>query len=112
MASRFETPKGRRAVGGGGRRTPCAKAFTDLMELDTIALGVSAVGSLLKALELSPREIDGIVWGGVVLPPLSVNVGREIGLDLKLPAAVEGHTVTRACASGLQAITDAAAAIE
>jgi acetyl-CoA acyltransferase len=40
-----------------------------------------------------------------------VNVGREIVLDLGLPH-VEGMTVTRACASGLQAITIAAAAIE
>ena len=37
---------------------------------------------------------------------------REIALDLKLPPSVEAMTVTRACASGLQAITTAAAAIE
>jgi acetyl-CoA acyltransferase len=112
MATRFEVPKGRRAVVVGGRRTPFAKAFTDLMELDTIALGVAAAGSLLQKLNVSHKDIDGIVWGGVVLPPLSVNIGREIALDLHLPPSVEGHTVTRACASGLQAITDAASMIE
>ncbi len=106
------TPKNRRAVIVGGLRTPFAKAFTELMELDTIALGVAAVGGLLRKLDLPRTEIDGIIWGGVVLPPLSVNIGREIVLDLGLPASVEGHTVTRACASGLQAITDAASAIE
>jgi acetyl-CoA acyltransferase len=95
-----------------GLRTPFCKAFTDLTRLDTIALGKTAVSGLLKQLALSPREIDAIVWGGVILPPLTVNVGREIVLDLKLPHSVEGHTVTRACASGLQAITSAAASIE
>ncbi|HMJ10665.1 MAG TPA: acetyl-CoA C-acyltransferase [Polyangiaceae bacterium] len=103
--------KGRRAVVVGGVRTPFAKAFTDLTELDTIALGSLAVAGLLKQLDVPTREIDSIVWGGVILPPLTVNVGREIALELKLPS-VEGQTVTRACASGLQAITHAAAAIE
>jgi acetyl-CoA acyltransferase len=103
--------KNRRAVVVGGVRTPFAKVFTDLTELDTIALGSLAVAGLLKQLDLPTREIDSIVWGGVILPPLTVNVGREIALELKLPS-VEGHTVTRACASGLQAITHAAAAIE
>jgi acetyl-CoA acyltransferase len=93
-------------------RTPFCKAFTDLTKLDTIALGAQAVSALIKKLELNPKEIDSITWGGVILPPLSVNVGREIVLDLKLPYSIEGHTVTRACASGLQAITAAAAAIE
>jgi acetyl-CoA acyltransferase len=114
MASKFDfnPAKGRRAVVVGGMRTPFAKAFTDLTELDTISLGAAAVSALLKQLDLPASELDSIVWGGVILPPLTVNVGREIALELKLPPAVEGMTVTRACASGLQAITTAAAAIE
>ncbi|MEY4579636.1 MAG: hypothetical protein RL701_4339 [Pseudomonadota bacterium] len=102
----------RRAVIVGGLRTPFAKAFNELMELDTIALGVAAASGLLRKLELSPKEVDAVIWAGVVLPPLSVNIGREIVLDLGLPTSVDGMTVTRACASGLQAITSAAAAIE
>ncbi|MCA9641540.1 MAG: acetyl-CoA C-acyltransferase, partial [Myxococcales bacterium] len=102
----------RRAVVVGGMRTPFVKAFTSFTQLDTIALGVAATRGLLNKLELSRKEIDGIVWGGVILPTTAPNVAREIALDLQLPASVEGMTVTRACASGLQAITLAAAAIE
>lgn len=112
MANKNKPAKGRRAVVIGGARTPFAKAFTELTELDTIALGSAAVSGLLKQLELPVREIDSIVWGGVILPPLTVNVGREIVLELQLPPSIEGMTVTRACASGLQAITSAASAIE
>ena len=36
----YKAPKGRRAVVVGGVRTPFCKAFTELTELDTIALGV------------------------------------------------------------------------
>jgi acetyl-CoA acyltransferase len=80
--------------------------------MDSIDLGVAAVGGLLKKTEVPREAIDSIVWGGVILPGFSPNVAREIALDLHLPAKVEGMTVTRACASGLQAITTAAAAIE
>src|SRR5687767_10137677 len=105
-------PRGRRAVVIGGARTPFVKAFSELLELDTIALGVAAVRGLLERFPVPRNEIDAIVWGGVILPSLAPNTGREIALDLKLEPTVEAMTVTRACASGLQAITLAAASIE
>jgi acetyl-CoA acyltransferase len=105
-------PRGRRAVVIGGTRTPFVKAFSELLELDTIALGVAAVRGLLERYPVPRNEIDAIVWGGVILPSLAPNTGREIALDLKLEPTVEAMTVTRACASGLQAITLAAASIE
>ncbi len=111
MAAR--TPKApRRAVIVAGARTPFVKAFKEFLKLDTIALGTAAVGALLERYAVPREAIDGIVWGGVILPSAAPNVGREIALDLKLPPSVEAMTVTRACASGLQAITLAAAAIE
>lgn len=106
------TTNTRRAVIIGGRRTPFVKAFGAFIELDTIALGALAVGALIEAFDLPRKELDALIWGGVILPGTSPNVGREIVLDLRLPPEVEAMTVTRACASGLQAITLAAAAIE
>ncbi|TNF28699.1 MAG: acetyl-CoA C-acyltransferase [Deltaproteobacteria bacterium] len=101
----------RRVVIVGGVRTPFQKAFGPFMAMDTIALGVAAVRGLLQRTAVAHDAIDAIVWGGVILPSGAPNVGREIALDLGLPASVEARTVTRACASGLQAITDAAASI-
>src|SRR6478736_2614312 len=103
---------GRRVVIVGGVRTPFVKAFGQLIKVDTIGLGVAAVNALLERTGVARKELEGIVWGGVILPGGAPNVGREIALDLRLPASVEAMTVTRACASGLQAITLAAAAIE
>src|SRR5215510_12170092 len=103
-----ETPPARRAVIIGGVRTPFVKAFGHYLELDTIALGAAAVRGLLERHPVPRNEIDAIVWGGVILPSESPNVGREIALDLGLDPAVEAMTVTRACVSGLQAITLAA----
>ena len=102
----------RRAVIVAGTRTPFVRAFGAFLELDTIALAGSATRSLLERTELAKSEIDSIVWGGVILPGMAPNIAREVALDLRLPETVEGMTCTRACATGLQAVTLAAAAIE
>jgi len=101
-----------RAVIVGGARTPFVRAFGDFVKIDTIGLGVAAVRGLLDRTRVPYKALDSVVWGGVILPPTAPNVGREIALDLGLPPSVEAMTVTRACASGLQAVTLAAAAIE
>jgi len=104
--------KKQRAVIVYGVRTPFVKAFGSFLKLDSIDLADLAVKALLERTDLPHDEIDSIVWGGVILPSLAPNIAREIALDLRLPASVEGMTCTRACASGLQAVTLAAAAIE
>ncbi len=101
----------RRCVVVGGARTPFVKAFTSFTELDSVALGRLAVAGLLARTGVARGDIQSIVWGGVILPSASPNVGREIALDLSL-IDVEAQTVTRACASSLSAITTAASAIE
>lgn len=110
------TMKRRRAVVIGGVRTPFVKAFAEFMRLDTIALGAAAVRGLLDRYPVPRREIGALIWGGVILPAYAPNVGREIVLDLsregRLDTEIEALTVTRACASGLQAVTLAAGAIE
>jgi acetyl-CoA acyltransferase len=102
----------RRAVVVSGVRTPFVRAFSEFLKMDTFALGGASVAALLERTNLSQQDVDAIVWGGVILPSAAPNVAREIALDLGLPASVEGMTVTRACASGLQSITTAVAAIE
>ena len=102
----------RRAVVIAGARTPFVRAFDVFTQMDSIDLGVAAVRGLLNQTQIPYSEIDSIIWGGVILPSAAPNVGREIALDLGLPHSVEAMTVTRACASGLQAVTLAAAAIE
>ncbi|MGB3050273.1 MAG: acetyl-CoA C-acyltransferase [Polyangiales bacterium] len=104
--------KKQRAVIVAGVRTPFVKAFGKFLKLDSIDLGDIAVRSLLERTDIPHQEIDSIIWGGVILPSHAPNIAREIALDLRLPPSVEGMTCTRACASGLQAVTLAAAAIE
>lgn len=104
--------KARRAVIVDGTRTPFVRAFAEYTKLDSIALADIAVKGLLNKTQLDTDQIDQVIWGGVILPAGSPNIAREIVLDLKLPYSIDGFTVTRACASGLQAVTSAIAAIE
>ena len=101
-----------RAVVVGGARTPFVRAFAELAELDTIALGVVAVRGALARLGLTGSEVQALCWGGVILPPGAPNIGREIVLDAGLPPAIEARTTSRACASGLQSVADAVHMIE
>ena len=110
--TRTQPAKGRRAVVVGGTRTPFVKAFAELLRLDTIALGAAAMRGLLERHPIPRRQIDAVVWGGVILPSVWPNIGREIALDVGLDPAVPAMTVTRACASSLQAVTTAATMIE
>ena len=112
VSAKKKASKARRAVIVAGNRTPFTKAFGEFIKMDTIDLGDAAVKGLLEHTKLAYSEVDSIVWGGVILPSTAPNVAREIALDLGLPKSVEGMTCTRACASGLQAVTLAAAAIE
>lgn len=109
--SRENTPRSR-AVIVGGVRTPFLRAFGAYTKMDTIALSVATVKALLERHTIANSEIDAVVWGGVILPGGAPNIAREIVLDLGLPRTIEASTVTRACTSGMLAITQAVAAIE
>lgn len=112
MTKKQSRRKARKAVIIAGVRTPFVKAFGSFLKLDTIALGVAATKALLEKTQLPRREVESLVWGGVILPGTAPNIAREIVLDLGLPKSVEAATVSMACASGLRSITTAAAAIE
>lgn len=111
MAARKKKAAPRRAVIVGGARTPFVKAFKEFLTMDSIALGTAATRAIIDKYALPRDALDAIVWGGVILPGAAPNLAREIALDLGM-FDVEGFTVTRACATGLQAITTAAAIIE
>jgi acetyl-CoA acyltransferase len=101
-----------RAVLIKGVRTPFIKAFGPMMKVDSIGLGVAAVGGLLNKTKLDPNHIDEIIWGNVVLNTKAPNIAREIILDLNLPKKITGVTVSRACHSGLEAILQGVRLIE
>jgi acetyl-CoA acyltransferase len=99
---------GRRVAIVAGVRTPFVKAGTVFKSLSAIELGKLCVAELLQRTSLDGKEVQSVVFGTVVPSVLAPNIAREVSLLPMLPKGVEAVTVSRACASANQAITDAA----
>ena len=99
---------GRRVAIVAGVRTPFARAGTLFRSLSAIELGRLCVAELLERAEIDGALIETLVYGTVVHSVLAPNIAREVSLMPALPKGVDAYTVSRACASANQAITDAA----
>jgi acetyl-CoA acyltransferase len=99
---------GRRVAIVAGVRTPFAKAGTAFKSLSAIDLGKLCVAELLQRTNLDGKEVQALVFGTVVPSVVEPNIAREVSLMPLLPKGVQSYTVSRACASANQAITDAA----
>jgi acetyl-CoA acyltransferase len=94
-----------------GLRTPFARQGTAYRDLSALDLGKIVVSELVQRAELDPRDI-GLCVFGQVLPSIDApNIAREIVLGTSLPKTVEAFSVSRACATSLQAMTSAAEAM-
>lgn len=90
-----------------GSRTPFLKA-KGLGPFTASDLAVAAGNSLLKRQSFSPEAIDEVIIGCVMAGPDEINVARIIALRLGLGDHVPAFTVMRNCASGMQALDNAA----
>ena len=91
-----------------GLRTPFAKAGTTLKSLTAIDLGRLCVAELVQRASLDGSEVDTLVFGTVIPAVTAPNIAREVALLPLFPKGIPAVTVSRACASANQAITDAA----
>jgi acetyl-CoA acyltransferase len=103
----FGSP-GRRVAIVAGLRTPFARSGTTLKSLSAIELGKRCVAELLQRSEIDEKLVEAVIYGTVVPSVLAPNIAREVSLLPLLPKGVQSFTVSRACASANQAITDAA----
>ncbi len=99
---------GRRVAIVAGVRTPFAKAGTAFKSISAIELGKLCVAELLQRTNLDGKEVQALVFGTVIPSVVEPNIAREVSLMPLLPKGVQAYTVSRACASANQAITDAA----
>jgi acetyl-CoA acyltransferase len=104
----MDIPGNRRVAIIAGVRTPFAKAGTELRRFSAIDLGKIAVSELVHRSSVDPKTIDLLVFGTVVPNVLAPNIAREIALMPLFPKNIQSWSVSRACASSNQAITDAA----
>jgi len=99
---------GRRVAIIAGVRTPFARAGTAFKDISAIDLGKRCVAELVQRTNLDGDLVEAIVYGTVVQSVIAPNIAREVSLLPMLSKGCQAYTVSRACASANQAITDAA----
>ncbi|MEM6730273.1 MAG: acetyl-CoA C-acyltransferase FadI [Myxococcota bacterium] len=103
-------PNGR-AVIVGGLRTPFLKSGTEFRQLSALDLSKGCVTEMLQRLSLAPTDVDRVVFGQVVPNTRAPNIAREVVLGTGMHRSVDAVSVSRACATGTQAIVEAAMAV-
>ena len=91
-----------------GIRTPFGKAGGALADYFAEDLGAMAARELLLRTGVRADAIDGVVAGNVGQSSRAANVARVIGLRAGVPERVPAWTVHRNCASGIEAVSEAA----
>jgi len=91
-----------------GIRTPFVKAWTDFEDIPAQELGKIAVRELLEKTALDPNNVNEVIFGTVAQPPEAANIARVISLLSLIPKEKRAYTVSRNCASGIEAVTSAA----
>ena len=95
-----------------GLRSPIGRHAGKLAAVRPDDLAGTVIKEVVARNQIDPKEISDVVLGCVTQAGEDCrNVARFATLLSGLPSTVPGVTVNRLCASGLQAVTDAARAI-
>lgn len=90
-----------------GNRTPFLKA-KGIGAFTGSDLAVAAGKPLLNRLSIDPTQIDEVIIGSAMPSPDEANIARVVALRLGCGEKVPAFTVMRNCASGMQALDNAA----
>ena len=102
----LKTSNGDRVAVVAGLRTPFAKQATAYHRISALDLGKTVVQEMLTRLELSPREVELLVFGQVIQMPEAPNIAREIVLGTNMDVSTDAYSVSRACATSFQAVAN------
>lgn len=95
-----------------GVRTPFCKIGTDLDSVTAQELGRIVTRELIERTEIDPLKVAEVIFGNVGQPADAVNIARVIALLSGIPKTTPAFTVHRNCASGIEALVQAAMKIQ
>ena len=91
-----------------GVRTPFCKMGTIFNSMSAQELGRIATRELLERTDVDVNVIDEVIIGNVGQPADAANISRVIALLSGVPKTTPAYTVHRNCASGIEAVVQAA----
>ncbi len=89
-------------------RTAIGKMGGALKDVEVDTLSEVVIREIITRTGIEGQEIDQVIWGQAKQSSDQPNLARLAALKAGLPVEVAGYTVHRQCASGLQAILNAA----
>ncbi|MDQ6988317.1 MAG: thiolase family protein [Mariprofundaceae bacterium] len=95
-----------------GLRSPLAKMGGELSKVSAVDLASLVIAELLAQQSFPVEQLDHVIMGNVIQPADAPNIARVIALTSHIPQHIPAYTVHRNCASGMQAVTDAAQMIQ
>lgn len=90
-----------------GKRSPHAKAGTDLKDVDAPFLGAYLVRHMMDNTSIPYNEVDEVIFGNTGTPAKYPNISRVIALEAGLDKKTSAYSVHRNCASGMEAVSQA-----
>jgi len=102
------TPDGTDPVVLAGARTPFVRAFAEFRKIPARILAATAIREAVARAGIPHAAVDAVVLGNVAGPADAGNIARVAAMLAGLPESIPAVTVNRNCASGLEAIAQAA----
>ena len=90
-------------------RTPFVKMGKEYARLNAVDLSARLIDGILEKRVVPVEKIQHVIWGMVVPDPNLYSIGREAVLASRLDNRVEAYSLSRACATSLQAAANAVA---
>ena len=95
-----------------GIRTPFCKMGTSFNNISAHQLAQLATRELIERTGFDVKNIDEVIFGNVSQPMDAANIARVITLLSGIPITTPAFTVHRNCASGIEAVVNAAIKIQ
>ncbi|MEO6323654.1 MAG: thiolase family protein [Thermoanaerobaculia bacterium] len=95
-----------------GARTAFMRAGTDFLTVSAAELGRAASVEAMARSGVEPAAIDQAIFGNIATPVDAANIARVIAMKAGVPKERPAHSVSRNCASGIEAVVQAARLIQ
>jgi acetyl-CoA C-acetyltransferase len=95
----------------GAARTPIGKIMGGLASIPATQLGATAIRAAIERSHVDAAAIDEVIMGQVVQAGAGQAPARQASIGAGIPTSANATTLNKVCASGLEAINQAAHSI-
>ena len=95
----------------GAARTPIGKMMGSMATIPATQLGAVAIKAAIERAAVDPQGIDEVIMGQVIQAGAGQAPARQASIAAGIPTSANATTLNKVCASGLEAINQAAHSI-